>query len=603
MSGAAPERVLQRLAVPARADRSALYLDGGEARDGAVHVPAGTTASLGTYFNSFPAAYWSAWTSVHRVILVVSSSGGGRLTVLTSDAAGIVSEVRRVDLPSDGETMIELSLDGFEDGGLLWADVTTDGTDVIVRATDWLGDDAVRTATATIAITTLDRPEFTIALLRTLSGSEPLRAVVPHILVVDQGRTPLESSPEAAALLAADPRLRILRQANAGGSGGFSRGMLQALDAGTDTVLLLDDDVEVDPESIRRSLAFTSRTVRPTIVGAQMLDLRAPTVLHSGAETVIRSNFMWRSLTPSRHDFAATPLRRAAAFHRRWDAGYNGWWMCLIPTSVLASVGLSLPFFIKWDDAEYGLRAAAAGVPTVTLPGAGIWHVAWVDKNDAVDWQAFYHARNRLVAALLHSGTRHGGTLVLRNFALDVRYLLTADYSAVALRQEAYRSALAPPETLGSELTSRLPQLRRLRSRFADATSVERLPDGVTRLHRTGGAPSAAGAAVVALRRLARHALIPARPGNPVAIGAADARWWATSGFDAVYVEAADRSSFALHRRSVRRFWRGLVPSTALAIRVWMQWPGVAERYRRALPELTSPESWRRWLGVDSPTT
>ena len=50
-------------------------------------------------------------------------------------------------------------------------------------------------------------------------------------------------------------------------------------------------------------------------------------------------------------------LRSRPNLHRRWDADYNGWWMCLIPRVVLEDIWLSLPVFIKWDDAEYGVRA------------------------------------------------------------------------------------------------------------------------------------------------------------------------------------------------------------------------------------------------------
>ena len=35
----------------------------------------------------------------------------------------------------------------------------------------------------------------------------------------------------------------------------------------------------------------------------------------------------------------------------------------------LEEIGLSLPLFIKWDDAEFGLRAREAGYPTVSMPG------------------------------------------------------------------------------------------------------------------------------------------------------------------------------------------------------------------------------------------
>jgi galactofuranosylgalactofuranosylrhamnosyl-N-acetylglucosaminyl-diphospho-decaprenol beta-1,5/1,6-galactofuranosyltransferase len=73
--------------------------------------------------------------------------------------------------------------------------------------------------------------------------------------------------------------------------------------------------------------------------------------------------------------------------------------MCLIPTRVIREIGLSLPMFIKWDDADFGLRAGEAGFPTVTLPGVAVWHVPWHEKDDTIDWQAYFHRRNRIVAA------------------------------------------------------------------------------------------------------------------------------------------------------------------------------------------------------------
>ena len=111
-------------------------------------------------------------------------------------------------------------------------------------------------------------------------------------------------------------------------------------------------------------------------------------------------------------DFSARNLRSTRWLHQRVDVDFNGWFMCLIPRAVLEEIGLSLPLFIKWDDSEFGLRAKAAGYPTVTFPGAAVWHIPWTDKNDALDWQAYFHQRNRFVAALLHSPYPNGGRMV-----------------------------------------------------------------------------------------------------------------------------------------------------------------------------------------------
>ncbi len=67
-------------------------------------------------------------------------------------------------------------------------------------------------------------------------------------------------------------------------------------------------------------------------------------------------------------DFAARNLRSARWLHKRIDVDFNGWFMCLIPRQVLDEIGLSLPLFIKWDDAEFGLRAKEAGYPDGDLP-------------------------------------------------------------------------------------------------------------------------------------------------------------------------------------------------------------------------------------------
>ena len=77
------------------------------------------------------------------------------------------------------------------------------------------------------------------------------------------------------------------------------------------------------------------------------------------------TTFLWRNAPQHR---AAprprrAPLRQTPWLHRRVDVDYNAWWMCLIPRAVAEDVGLPLPLFIKWDDAEYGLRARGARLP------------------------------------------------------------------------------------------------------------------------------------------------------------------------------------------------------------------------------------------------
>ena len=143
---------------------------------------------------------------------------------------------------------------------------------------------------------------------------------------------------------------------------------------------------------------------------------------------------------------------------------------------MLAEIGLSLPLFIKWDDSEFGLRAKAAGYPTVTFPGAAVWHVPWTDKNDALDWQSYFHQRNRFVAALLHSPFPHGGRMVRESLNHQVKHLVSMQYSTVELRLQALEDVLPGPGGLHDALGTRLGEVRAFVKQFPDAADSRATP-------------------------------------------------------------------------------------------------------------------------------
>ena len=187
----------------------------------------------------------------------------------------------------------------------------------------------------------------------------------------------------------------------------------------------MDDDIQIEPDAVLRSLAAARYAKSPMLIGGQMLNLQERSHLHTMGEVIDRGSFMWTAAphTHYDHDFYEHPLRDRGSYgrnasgehidskdlHRRIDVDYNGWWMCMIPRVVAETIGQPLPLFIKWDDGEFGLRAKDAGFPTASWPGIAIWHMAWSDKDDAIDWQAYFHLRNRLiVAAIQHDGSPRG---------------------------------------------------------------------------------------------------------------------------------------------------------------------------------------------------
>ena len=574
-------------------------------------VAAKRRVSFGTYFNAFPASYWRRWTSIGSVVLRMTLQGEATVVVYRSTARGHSHPVESlyVDATEPQQFEVELPLEEFIDGGWYWFDIAAGPRETVLFEADWAArTDRTRTGRFSIGITTFNRPDFCVDGLRVLGEAPDVLDLVDQIYVVDQGSKRIEDHPEfAEATKPIADKLQVILQGNLGGSGGFSRAMDETVRAGmSDYVLLLDDDVVTEPESMLRAVTFADLARRPTIVGGHMFSLYDRSVLHAFGETVAKYNWWWGAAPRTRqsHDFGRRSLRQTPWLHRRVDVDYNGWWMCLIPTAVVRELGLALPVFIKWDDAEYGLRAAAAGYPVVSMPGVAVWHVPWQDKTDALDWQAYYHLRNRLVAALMHSPYEFGGSVVTENLQYQIRHLLSMQYSTATLRLMAIEDILSGPSHLHGDLATKMAELRTVRTRFPDSqvkSDIENFPT-VRRLKppRRGKEPESPKnkvGLVVKAALGAVHQVLPVSELSDehpqIVVPYQDAEWWLLSHVDGALVSTADGTSTSWYRRDPRRFGKLMQRSLALHARLLREWPRLRELYRAEADQFTSPEHWR----------
>src|SRR4051794_3155608 len=609
--------LLQRVLMPRPADPRkvrTLYLD--EERSERVrvddratgHLTAGDEVSFATYFNAFPAAYWRRWTSLSSVVLRLRLSGVGRIDVYRSKADGTI--VHTTGTPVSGtEEQVELELDltPFVDGGWYWFDLTAD-EELTVLDAGWYADrEPLRAGRLAVGICTFNRPADCVAAVATIAGDPVVDAELTAVVVADQGnkkvRDDAHFGPVADQL---GDRLILVEQGNLGGSGGFARAMHETLEQTDATHLLfLDDDVQLEADSLHRALAFSRFTDSPMLVGGQMLALQDRSVLHTMGEVVDRHSFLYRPAAYGvmQHDFAKNSLRETAELHRRVDVDYNAWWMCLIPRETAERIGLPLPLFIKWDDAEYGLRAGAAGYRTVTLPGAAIWHLAWTDKDDVSDWQAYFFARNRLIVAALHSPHEDTGGIAQSSIKADLKHLLKLEYSAVALHLKAYEDFLAGPEAMFQALPTALSDVRAQQAAFEDSkviTERSRIPDPEMDAVVTEGMAqppvgkvSIAKAALKALRTSVRPARGPAdRPQLQVA--AQDAQWFVLAQLDRVTVGTADGRGVTFRHRDPAVFRDLARRSVRLNREIKRRFPQLREQYRAAYGDLPSAENWQK---------
>jgi len=575
-----------------------------------VCVPGQTEVSFAAYFNAFPASYWRRWSTLRTVHLRLDVDGEGRIDVYRSKADGTEIHVHGELVEATAgrqEIDIELDLTPFEDGGWYWFDLSTEDFELILHSGGWHAPvTAPGRAAVTIGIPTFNRPTDCMATLRAISSDELVRSVVTAVVIPDQGTNKVRDQEGfAAAQAALGDRLRIIDQPNLGGSGGYARVMYEALEnTDCEQILFMDDDIILEPDSILRAVAFSRFARQPMLVGGQMLQAQARSRLHAWAVVLDRHRMQGGKApgTEYDHDFSQRSLRHTAWMHRRIDADYNAWWMCLIPRSVAEHVGLPLPLFIKWDDVEYGLRARATGYPTVTVPGVAVWHMSVPDKNDTTDSQAYFYLRNRLVSAALH-GNENQAMVFAASLRSAVRHGLAMQYSILALHEMAIRDFLTGPEMLFEKLPTALGEVRARLAEFTDGQVLDSrelpLPAGgqlaVERLLIAPPNPIAVGATL--FKRLAhqlRPADLQARQRRQLNLARQDVQWSVLSEMNGVTVSTADGHGVTYRKRDLKAFRSLIARSIALHRELAQEFPRLRKRYRAAAEELTSRSAWKQ---------
>ncbi|MBF6192164.1 glycosyltransferase [Nocardia sp. CDC186] len=621
--------LLQRIILPRPGeplDVRTLYVEESATNARRAHATTRTSLSIGaesevsfcTYFNALPASYWRRWSILSSVVLRLELAGHGRVDVYRSKADGsrIHVQGKEFAVASGADSVVvefETDLGPFEDGGWIWFDITTD-TAVTLLSGGWYAPvDAPGDGSIAVGMPTFNRPTDAVKTLAAL-GSDPLvLEKIQAVIIPDQGTKKVVDEPgfaESAAALG--DRLSIHDQPNLGGSGGYSRVMYEALKT-TDAeyIVYMDDDIEIEPDSILRALAFARFAKSPVLVGGQMLNLQERSHLHVMGEVVDRGIFMWTAAPNVEydHDFSKYPLKdrdNSKLLHRRIDVDFNGWWTCVIPRRVAEELGQPLPLFLKWDDAEYGLRARAAGYPTVTLPGAAVWHMAWSDKDDAIDWQAYFHLRNRLVVASLHL-PGNGRGMVVNTIKATLKHLLCLEYSTVAIQNLAIRDFLAGPERLFQLLPSALGAVHELRKQYPDAVILPSSTELPLASHidvGTVGEPANPIAKVVRLAKGVVHNFRPARTEHhetpQLNVPTLDARWFLLSQVDGVTVTTADGRGVVYRKRDPRQALGLFKEAMRLRKELAARFPEMQQRYRAAHPQLTSTAAWEKVFGIDT---
>ncbi len=552
---------------------------------------------LGTWFNAAPVGWWREILGITTIRLVVS--GFGDLTIRSAtEGAGAVLRRGRLD----GTRTYDLPVSA--DARWYWLELDAATGPANLTSLRWVLPEAEPAAggstppKVTVVVPTYGREQDALAQVGRLL--DPAMAdVVARVVLVDQARTVRDAPAAGQVIAASGGRLLLREQDNLGGSGGYARGMLESLAYPEDAVLLLDDDARIEPEGLRRMLTLIGcarSRGRQLIVGTPLLSAERPSRVEALAEGVRRRDFRWgpTDRIGDGIDVCVTGPEGWSFADPRAPVDYTGWWGTLLPPGAVAELGLPAPYFLKWDDAEYGLRARRAGYRVACMPGTGAWHPTWAAKGTIASWAAWPLHRNRIATAAAYGAGR--GVLV-DSLLHQIKHVLSLQYGTADLWDAALAQMLSGPDWLRQDLRATRDRAQAVLD--AQPTAHAGATPGVARVRHSDRAsapdvvaasavPSRSAVAVGALRAVA--GLVRRTSARAVTrVTAPEFTWQIGLGRDVVILDGTDRTLV----RDPARARRALLRTARLHLLAARRWGALRRAYGRALPTAVTAERWR----------
>ena len=413
------------------------------------------TVDFLTYFNSCAVCKWKQYAGIEDFYLHLELSGDASVLqfVAYSEGDEAPSPLGAPRAIETGEGAIELLIPAT-DKQLVGFKLSSNGTSAIRDA--WyfspVEEEQVNPVRLALSTTTFKKEAYiipNIELVKTeVLGCEDPIASNFHMFVVDNGR-----SLDVEAL--SDEGVTVIPNGNVGGAGGFARGMMAALDADdTDApfthVLLMDDDVHICTESLKRTfnlLSLACGRYKDAFINGAMLAIEQPNLLFEDVAQVLKSGryVPINNVVPGLFVDDIAQVAQNISSDVEIENAYGAWWYSCIPMKAVRANGLPLPVFVRCDDVEYGMRCK----PTyMTMNGICVWHEGFNGRfRPNVD--CYQYVRNFMIMMAMDdcASERMFMTRLERNIHL---YLRAMYYNAVELFLDGFEDYLKGPDFIAS---------------------------------------------------------------------------------------------------------------------------------------------------------
>lgn len=413
-----------------------------EEQSGQLRLPENTVLTLDTYFNCFSYQKYLQYTSAHVLEVHQKIQGEVRLRLMKAEQKGkkvqrtvlLTQQVRRERLEA-----VTLLYDFSQEtgNGFLYLEVTALSQEVVLEPGYYgspIPTEQTNPTKLAAVICTYKREDYVKRNLQHLNQSifvQPEQEIADHleVFVVDNGKTLNQEEIETK-------QIRLFPNKNCGGSGGFTRGIIEALRRKEEFshVLLMDDDILLESNVLIKTIRFL-QILRPEhldlAIGGSMLRLDQMNVQHEAGGKW--TGYKVKTSRANMDLLQAKNLLKNELFEQN---DFCGWWYLNIPLQLIKENNLPMPYFIKNDDIEYGLRVTKK---LDFLNGIGVWHEPF-EKKLSLPLE-YYYMRNILITNMIHEeSVRNSVYMLIRRVG---KYMLIRNYSAVQIPLRAVNDVMA----------------------------------------------------------------------------------------------------------------------------------------------------------------
>ncbi len=446
--------IVSRLQLPKTPETADLYvkLDGNTRIDfdaGKIILHQGSTISFNTYFNSIYENYYIKYTTINGLQYRLKLAGTFEILVYRerdkSDKIELIYSETNQHTDFLNHVDFALPISALDAGRIYLEIKCLSETGYFAEGLLITQQEKERDISLAIITCTFKKETYVKKTVNLVTGDSLLQNKKFQFFVVDNGRTLSQSDFPSA-------RVTLLPNRNVGGSGGFTKGLIEAVQSGLYThYLFMDDDIELDSEVIYKLFPLYEYGKQDFAIAGGMLDLYKKHILYEAGG--LYNKYTDDEGNRQNRDFNITSLKKNTdlrdpstlnLFLVEEQVDYGAFWFFAFSHEVVQNIGLPLPFFIKVDDIEFGLRVKQyLNNAIVPFPSLAVWHEPFYAKNPI--WDIYYFSRNVLIANTIHGSLEYWTTLKAISGAMFYNLLLF-NYNSAQMYVKAFEDFLKGPD-------------------------------------------------------------------------------------------------------------------------------------------------------------